>query len=309
MGEAHLNKAQGFRRERNWVQSLRFSELALTCLKKLKARPLEVIQTIDDAMTAKYDALNFLDQNKEALECAKERYSLWAAGNMRHHGMLRAAFPLIDSLLNNDECEQAELIARTAYEMITARYDNIIPEDQRQQFLAYGSQLLSRATHRLAESGGIAPEGKQNAGEKAIALARKALEIHTQLHGAVSHQAANAMGVLADVLQYFNNVDDDEILRLYKQAKAIYCQVQGNLSPNVPACDYSLAAEYKARAGRAFHSKDLDRYMANLELALTHYRAAEQVYRTINHVDAADRAAQGVTEMEELLIEIRNARI
>ena len=49
--------------------------------------------------------------------------------------------------------------------------------------------------------------------------------------------------------------------------------------------------------------------MANLELALTHYRAAEQVYRTINHVDAADRAAQGVTEMEELLIEIRNARI
>ena len=79
-------------------------------LKKLKARPLEVVKIIGHAMRLKFNALNFMGHNKEALECAKERYSLWAAGNMRNHGMIYAAFALIESLIHNKECEQALLI-------------------------------------------------------------------------------------------------------------------------------------------------------------------------------------------------------
>ena len=309
MGVAQIQKAEGLERDRNWVQSLRFSESALTSLKKLTSRRLEVIMIIDNAMRIKYNALNFMNKKMEVLECAKERYSLWAAGNMRHYGMLNAAFPLIGSLLSNKEFEQAELIARTAYEMITARYDNIIPEGLRQHFLADGSTLLAEATHRLAESTGIAPEQKQKAGEKAIALARTALEIHTQLRGAESTQAASSMATLADALKYFNNFDDDEILRLYEQAKAIYGQVHGNLSLNVANCEHNLAAEYEARAFRARDNNDLVRCVANLELALTHYREAKRIYPTINHEDAANSAAERIAEIEVLLIAARIAGI
>ena len=308
-GEAHLDKAREFWRERNWAQSLRFSELALTSLKKLNPHPLEVIIIMDSAMSFKYRALNFMERKMEALECAKERYSLWAAGNMRHHGMLRAAFPLIDSLLNNEEYERAELIARTAYEMITARYDNIVPEGQRQQYLADGSHLLADATYALAESGGIVLEDKQKAVEKAIALAHKALEIHTQLHGAESAKVANDMVSLAKALMCFNSVDDDEILRLFQQAKAIYRRLEGNLSPNVAVCEGYLAAAYQTRAFRARDTSDLDRSVANLELALTHFREAERTYHTINYVDAAGKAAECIADIEEALTKVRIARI
>ena len=309
MGVAHLLKAVGFGRENNWAQSLRFSELALTSLKKLNPRPLVVIKLICDAMNSKIKALNFMGQKKEALECAKERYSLWAAGNMRHHGMLNAAFPLIDALIHNKEFEQAELIARTAYEMIINDVDNIIPEGQRRQFIAEGSQFLARATYRLAVSGGIAPEKKQKAGEKAIMLAREALEIQSQLHGTGNPQVANSMVTLADVLRYFNDVDDDEILRLYGQAKAIYSQVQGNLSPNVAVCENNLAGEYVARAARARDANDLDRCVANLEQALPHFRQAERIFRVVNHVENAGIAAERIAAIEEQLIQVRIASI
>ena len=309
IGEAHLEKARGFEEDRNWAQSLRFSELALTSLKKLHPRPLEVITIIDSAMRIKYNALIFMGRKKEALECAKERYSLWAAGNMRHRGMLGAAFPLIEGLLHNNEFEQAELIARTAYEMITARYDNIIPEELRQLFLAEGSQLLAEATYRLAESGGIALEEKQKTGEKVIALARQALEIRSQLHGANSAQAANDMGTLAKTLKYFNDVDDDEILRLFEQAKAIYIQIEGNLSSNVAVSDHNLSADYQTRAGRARDANDLVRCVANLELALTHTREAERIYRTINYVEAAGNSARHAAEIEKILVQVRIASI
>ena len=309
LGEAHLEKARRFNQECNWTQSLRFSESALKSLMKLTARPLEIIKIIDDAMAIKYSALNFMDRKKEALECAKERYSLWAAGNMRHCRMLFAAFALIDGLLHNREIEQAALIARTAYEMIINDTDNIIPDDEREHFLADGSRVLAEATHRLAEGGGIAPEEKQKAGEKAIELARKALEIHTQLRGSNSNQAANSMATLADVLKYFNDVDDDEILRLYEQAKAIYNQVQGNLSPNVANCEHNLGAEYEARADRARDANDQLRCVANLELSLTHYREAERIFRTIKFVGDVDSVAEYIADIEEKLIEARIARI
>ena len=66
----------------------------------------------------------------------------------------------------------------------------------------------------LAEHGDIPPEANQTAGQEAIGLARRALEIQTQLHGTEHQHVANAMRLLADVLDYFNNVDDDDVLRL-----------------------------------------------------------------------------------------------
>ena len=307
MGEAHLEKAKVFWRECNYERSLRFSESALKSLMKLNPRPLEVIGTIDDAMTIKYDALKFMDRKKEALECAKERYSLWAAGNMRHHGMLYAAFALIEGLIHNGEFEQAELIARTAYEMITARYDNIVPEDKRQRFQADCAQYLARATFRLAESRGIAPEEKQKAGEKAIALAREALEIDTQLDGAESIAVATDMGTLADVLGYFNGVDD-EILRLQQQTIAMFSRVEGSSPSNVAMGEMKLALTYNNMASRfrgSLSTDDLERCVTNMEAALTHFREAERIFRYINYVDKANRCIELAESTEEDLRQVR----
>ena len=78
IGMAHLQKALGFNRDRNWMQSLRYSELALVKLKPLNDRPIEAI---DDALSYKFNALNFMGRSREALECAKERYCL-TSGNI-----------------------------------------------------------------------------------------------------------------------------------------------------------------------------------------------------------------------------------
>ena len=40
-------------------------------------------------------------------------------------------------------------------------------------------------------------------------LARRGLEIYTQLYGAESRQVANGVEILAGVLDYFNDIDDD----------------------------------------------------------------------------------------------------
>ena len=46
---------------------------------------------------------------------------------------------------------------------------------------------------------------------------------------------------------------------------------------------------------------DLDRCVANLELALPHYRKTVRIYRAINRGDDADSAAKIVVIVEELL--------
>ena len=73
VGMAHLLKAMGFDRDRNFVQLLRYSELALVKLKQLNDRPIEAI---DEALTYKFNALNFMGQKRESLECAQERYAM-----------------------------------------------------------------------------------------------------------------------------------------------------------------------------------------------------------------------------------------
>ena len=154
---------------------------------------------------------------------------------------------------------------------------------------------------RLAEHGDVPPEANQAAGQEAIALARRALEIETQLNGLEHEDVANAMSLLADALEYFNNVDDVEVLRLYEQSIAIQARVEGSLSVNVAICENNLAQAYRIRAERAHVANDLDREMANLERALPHYREAVRVFRAASHVDKAEVAALCIVQVEEEL--------
>ena len=299
VGMANLAKAVVFERQQNWVQLLRLGELAATKLKQLKDRRLETVQAINDALSCKFNALTFMGRYREALECIKECYTLWAMNHLRNPGSISAALGLIQSCIHNLEFEDAERYARHAYFMIAEMTDYFIPVDQRPQFLADGSYWLARAIHKLAEAGGIPPEEKQKAGKEAIELARKALELYTQLEGTEHAEVAGAMSVLADALDYFNNIDYDEIPRLYEQAIAIYSRVEGSSSVNVAMTMYQLGNVYIYRAKRAQAVDDLDRCMTNLELALPHFREAARIFRDINRVDNADKALRTIARIEE----------
>ena len=307
LGNANLEKAQGFYRQRNYVQALRFAELAAIKLRQLKDRLLETVLLIDSALACKYNALNFMARHREAMECAEERYTVWAMNQMRNRGSINAALPLIQSCLHNEEYEDAERYARHAMFMINDMTDNFIPSDERPRYLADASYWLAQASLRLAMAGGIPPEGKQKAGEEVIELARKALEIHTQLHGTESAIVAADMIAIGEAKGHFNNVDDDEISHLFEQAIAIYRRVQGSSSVNVATCEFHLAGAYLNRANRAQVINDVDRYVANLELALPHYREADRIYRAINIVDRADESLRTIAEIEGKLRRVRIA--
>ena len=149
--------------------------------------------------------------------------------------------------------------------------------------------------------GDMPPDEQREAGVEAIMLARRALEISKQLYGTASSNIANVMSLLSDVLDYFNDVDDDEVRRLNEQSKAIYARVQGSLSVNVAANEDNLGLMYKRRAERALAANDLDRYMDNLMLALPRRREAVRIYRAIHHVDDADRVERAAVSVEERL--------
>ena len=308
MGAAHLAKSAGFQQQRNWVQALRYAELAATKLKQLKDRRLETVQLIDDALSCKFDALQVMARHREAMGCAEENYTLWAMNHMQNPGSIKAALGLIQSCILNGEYEDAECYARNAMFRINEMTDNFIPSDQRQCFLAEGSHLLSRAIYELAKAGGIPLEAKQKAGEEAIAHARKALELRTQLYGTESAHVAMAMGLLGEVLGYFNDVDDDEVLRLYEQSIAIYRRVEGSSSPSLAIKEDNLGITHETRAKRAQAANDLDRCMTNLEQALPHYREAARIFRAANIVDGAAMALRKVKDIEERMRQIGVAR-
>ena len=299
VGMAHLGKARTFEEDRNYVQTLRYGELAATKLKQLKDRRLETVEVINDALVCKFNALQRLGRHIEALECAKEKYTLWAMNYMRNPGSMYAALSLIQSCLHNKEHVDAERYARHAYFMIAEMTDNFIPAVQRPRFLADISYYLATAIYQLAVAGGIPPEEKQKAGEEAIALIRKALEIYTQLRGDESAEVALAAITVADVLDHFNDVDDDEILRLLEQSIALYRRVEGSSSVNVAVAVDKLGTAYLGRAIRAQSVHDLDRYVANLELALPHFREASRIYRVTNLIDKADEGLLQVAGLEE----------
>ena len=310
MGMAHLGKAKSFFQEsdRNWPQILRYADLALTKLKLLKDRSLAGIQILDEAQRLKFNALNFMDRDKEALECATERYKMWATTFMRNPDTVMAAFDLIEILIHNKEHIRAHLIASTVHEMTTHPETHDIPEDKQQPFLAQAAYFRALAILNLVQSGDIPPEEKQKAGEEAISLARKALGIHTQLYGAESDDLAADMATLARVLNYFNDVDNDEAIRLFEQSTASYSRVQGSLSLNVAVNKYNLASAYFRRAERARTANDLDRQLANLELALPLYRESARIYRAVNHVGKAVRATAYTTQIEERIRQVAARR-
>ena len=297
VGMAHLEKAKGFDRANNWPQMLRYSDLAATKLKQMEDRPVE---DISDALNFKFNALNMMGRYRESMECAKEWYCLWLTKHT-HPRAIVAGFALIESCIHNKEFADALLYSHTTWETLTLSRDSHIPEHQRQQYTANGAMLFSKSTFYLAQSGGIPAEEMQKAGQEAIMLARSALEIHTQVHGHGSEEVANDLSLLAGAVGLFEDVDDDEIPRLYEKAKAIFTRVQGSLSRNVAACEKNWGAAYSARAAKAQAANDLDREIANLELALPRLREAARIYRIANRMESANDAALGVVRMEEQL--------
>ena len=302
LGNAHLAKAASFYSDNNFAQALRYSDLALSKFNAMKKHPLEAIA---DALGCKCDVLKFLGRYPESLQCAKDMYNMWAmARGPAHPSTIDAAFYLIDGLLHNKEYEDGYHFAHTLWEIIHTNnhVDNDIPSDKRQEYVAKAAELLARTTNLLARSGGIPPEEKQEAGEMAIARARQALEIYTQLHGAESESVAVSMGGLANVLSSFgSSCYDDEVVRLFEQAIAIHGQVYGRMSLNVGIIERNLGHVYCDRAEKAHAAYDWGREQANLELALPHFREAARIYRAVGHVDKADSTARCVSSLEKRL--------
>ena len=304
MGLAHLDKARGFGAQQNWSQLLRYSDLAITKLEQLKDRPIEAIS---DALSYRCTALCFLGQYREQLECAKEWYCLWNT-KPTDVGAIDAAFALIGSSIQNKEYADAHLYASTLWEIINHKHDNKIPENQRPRYIAKGAFNLAQATVHLAQEGGIPPEELQKAGQEAIALARRALEIHTQMYGTEHNEVARDMRVLAESLFLFNDDDDEEVFRLLERAKDIFARVCSSSSVNVAATESNLGAMYLTKATRARAANDFDRYVANLELALPHLRESARIYRVVNRADMVESTTKAIANVEGNLQRVADAR-
>ena len=301
VGMANLEKAKGYDRERNFVQSLRYAELAATKLEQLNDRSL--LPDHSEAMRIQFIANKCMGKKKEALQCAEEWHCLWHH-TPEHPLAVQAAFALIEICMQNNKYLDAERYAHTLWEIINLH-------DQLQPYIADGAYYLALSTLRLDEVGGISTEKKQEAGQEAIVLARRALEIHTHLHGIESDKGAAGMLLLADLLSYFNEVvdDDGEIPRLYDQAKSTFARVQGTaLSSNIAACEGNLGRIYDRRAKKAMLTNNLDRCVANLELALPRFRETSRILRAINRVDQAVAAAHDAFQVEEMLRLVAIAR-
>ena len=242
---------------------------------------------------------------REQLECAKEWYCLWNT-KPTDTGAIDAVFALIDSCMQNKEYADAHLYASTLWGIINHKHDNKIPENQRQHYIARGAYYLAAATLRLAIAGGLSAEEKQKAEQEAIALARKAMEIHTQM--TEDDNVAIDMGVLAEALDYFHDDRDDEALRLYENAKAIHTRVYGSSSVNVAITDAKLGAAYYNRSINAHRDNDLEREQAALERSLPHFCEADRIYRAVGRVDEANDAAQNVVDAEQRLRQLAIAK-
>ena len=129
-----------------------------------------------------------------------------------HPPAILAGFCLIESCIHNKKYFDAVLYARTSWETITLSRDSHIPDNQREKFTSRGALLLAKSTFDLGANGGIPPEEQQETGREAITLARRALEIETQLHGAESIEVSESKVTLGQVLAFFNDVEDDEVL-------------------------------------------------------------------------------------------------
>ena len=200
----------------------------------------------------------------------------------------------------NKEYFDAALYARTLWETITMSRDSHIPDNKRDDFTARRASELARALWQLAAHGDMPAEEQKETGVEAIMLARKALEINTQLYGAESERVACDMMTLASVLDYFNGVDA-EVFRLYEHAKSIYIRIYGTCSNNVATSEYNLGMMHKKRAKRAYAAHDLDRCIADLELALPRFREAARIYRAINQLNDASDGEEQLASIQDKL--------
>ena len=310
IGMDNLRKATGFHDADNWMPALKHSNLALTKLKRLnKDRPLEAIS---EALAIKCGALQFMGRYKESLESVEERYNLWALDRgPAHPNTIDAAFQLIQSCIHNQSYVDAEKYAYNLWDILNStniHADNRIPADRHQEYLARGAREYARATFRLSHDGGIPPAEKQKSGEEAIVLARRSVEIYSQLDGAASIEVANSMLTLAQVVDHFMDADVDEVISLYEQSMVIFSRVEGPLSPNVAASTGNVGSAYIHRSNRAKAAKDLDRCVMNCEMALPRYREALRIYRAINHVDMVENSIRAIAGIEENLRQIRFER-
>ena len=148
VGMSNLQKADRFDRDRNYMQSLRYSEFALVKLKQLTDRPIEAL---DEALRCKFNALHTTGRDRQALECAQERYCLYFTSHT-HPPAINASFNLIESCIHNEEYEDAALYARTTWETITLSRDSHIPDDARGWFTAQGAYYLAKAMLNLETS-------------------------------------------------------------------------------------------------------------------------------------------------------------
>ena len=296
VGMKHLSKGYGY----NFEEAIRQSNLGLAKLKAMKKQPLDAISEL---LKIKCVALSLTDRLVESLQCAEENYNLWAVSRgPAHPSTIDASFYLIDHSLANKLYEKAELYARTLWEIIhNDRESRDIPAAMRPLFVARAASLLSQAIQQLAASGGIPPEKKEKAGTVAIARARQSVEAYTQLSGTEDGLTATAMVQLARTLDYFNDVDDDEILLLCKQAITIIIRVDRHTSQNVAVSEDILGAAYEKRATRAHNALDLERCATNLELTLPHFLEAERIHRANKNVVDADQSHNRAERIEEKL--------
>ena len=303
VGMAYHNKVIDFLKARNFEQVIRCSDLALGKFNAMKKRPLEDVSLM---LAFKCESLQNSGRFAESLQCAEEKYNLWAvARGPAHPSTIEASFYLVECLQLNKKVEDAHLFAHTIWEIIHTNnhVDNDIPGENVQDYIATAALLLASAIYRLDESGGLPPAERQKAGGEAVARARQSLEIRTRLYGAENGLVATAMSVLAEVLDHFTAYCNDEALRLHEQATVIYRLTLGNLSFNLASCINSQGVANYHRAQHTFN--DLERYTAHLELALVHFSEAAEIYTAINHVDYADKALKCVHMVERDLQQAR----
>ena len=321
VGKQNLAKANIFYRQEKFPQMFKHADLALTKLRQMKDCPVE---EIDGALAMKSEGHNKMGRYRDATECSKQRFCLnmvtlthpintsyitnipyrhahIQANDFTHPHAILASFTLIDCCVFNNEYFDAELYARTTWETLTLCDISQIPEDKRQGMIARGAIALSRAILGLAKEGGFPPEKKQQVGQEAIMLARKALEMNTQCFGNDSFEIASDLHVLASVLDFFDDFTDDEIPRLIERSTAIYARVKGRLTLPVALGENNLGVTYQDRGLRAHAAHDLDRFVYYLKLALSHYNEASRIYRAINEGERADDALLAADDVEEML--------
>ena len=116
-----------------------------------------------------------------------------------------------------------------------------------------------------------------------------------------AYKSPKAWEHFAQILSYFNDIDDDEVPHLYELEISIYIRVYDTLSVNVAATEKNLGIAYYKQAKRALAANDLDRCVAIMELVLPKFTEAVRIYRAINFMEEASKVARQLLGYEELL--------